>query len=148
MTARKSNTTATKTNNVSSEAVILDAEKSIGQRLKEMIDHECDRFGFTTPGWKRTLLAYLASFFYGFGIGSIFCIVMDVLFAAIMISTGSAFLAWLVYAIGFCAMLYTAAKGGQKIAGYIIYGDIDADLAAAKAKVVGWFSKKPALASA
>lgn len=100
-------------------------------------------FGIKFPSWKRTLFAFVASFCAGYLIGSVFAVVIEVLMTAIVLATGSQFLALCAYIVGFVLMLYLAIKSGQKIGMYIVSGDIDEDIVRLKNKFMGFFRSEP-----
>ena len=88
--------------------------------------------------WKRKLVAYVASFVAGFGIGYAAGTLIEYVIAASVVHTGSMFLGIVAAVIIAIAALYLSMKAGQKIAGYIAFGDIDADIK----KMKHWLSNK------
>ncbi|WP_025915505.1 hypothetical protein [Herminiimonas sp. CN] len=96
--------------------------------------------GVQLPGWKRVLLNFIACFTAGFAIGTVGQIIINILFTGAMTVTGSLFVAWVLYSVGFIIMLYAAIKAGAAISRYILGGKIDEHAACAKDKVAGWFS--------
>lgn len=139
-----------KTENVSSEQVILDSQQSLSQRLRaaneKLIREACDSLGVPVPSWKRVVITYVAAMCAGYGLGTLFILVDALLLSSLMAT--SVFLYWAVWAVGLLLTLYAGFKLGNAIGNYIMSGQIDRDIAVAKNKVSGWFKRTPALAAA
>lgn len=146
-TTQKAAVNLNPTGNVSSEQVIVDSEQSLGTKMKALVDDTYKTLGIPAPSWQRTLLTFCASFLAGYGIGMLFNLI-DVLLLSSLMSI-SMFLYWTVWVIGLALALYAAFKVGQALGSYIVFGDIDRDIARAKNTVTGWFKRSPpALAAA
>lgn len=102
--------------------------------------------GFKMISWKRTLLAYAASFLSGYLIGTTFSALFHYLFAASILASGWTFITIVVAVLMFVAAAYLTILTSQKIGRYIIDGNIDADVASLRAKIGGWFGRSPQLA--
>jgi len=95
--------------------------------------------GVQLPGWKRTLVSFIAALAAGYLTGSVASVLCNILFSGAIAITGSMFLAWALYSIGFIIALYCALKAGNAISRYILGGKVDDHASAAKDKVCGWF---------
>jgi hypothetical protein len=104
--------------------------------------------GFKLPGWKRTLVAYAAAFLSGYVVGATFSALFNYMFGAAILATGWTFMTVIIYIVGLVIAVYAAAKLGQKVGGYILSGDIDADASRAWGWVKGKVSGSPALRAA
>lgn len=98
--------------------------------------------GIVIPDWKRTVLTFIASFCAGWAIGTIASVVLEVLFMSAVTLTGSLFVAWAIYILGFIIAMYAAIKSGQAIGMYIATGNIDRDVSRAWKWTTGLFSGK------
>ena len=145
--------TTTKTKPVIVEAevtqnpVIVD-ELDFAARMRSKIEIAVTELfaeqGFAVPSWKRQLVAFVGSFAVGFGVGSVFNVIISVMMNAIFALTSSMFLVYTLWIVGMLAAAYFALKAGQKVGMYIVSGNIDGDVQRLKAKVSGWFTRKPA----
>lgn len=134
-----------KTGNVSSEQVVLDQEESLASKMRRMVEEQYEALGIAVPDWKRKAVAYVGAFLIGYGFGSLFAY-LDVIFLS-SLATTSVFLYWLAYVLGLVLTIYAAIKVSQKWGGYVISGDIDADLTRAKNWVSGFFNSKKVAAA-
>jgi hypothetical protein len=96
--------------------------------------------GITIPGWKRSLLAFVASFVTGFGVGYIGGTLINILMVATFTVTSSMFLTYAMAIVAFLLTMYVGIKAGQKVGMYIATGDIDRDLIRARDYVKGLFT--------
>lgn len=91
------------------------------------------------PSWKRKLAAFFSVMVLAFGAGYLIGQLAGYAMVGIMMYTGSTLLMYLVFALAMILSVYVGMKIGQHVGNYILSGKIDQDLAAAKAKVTGWF---------
>ena len=87
--------------------------------------------GLLIPSWKRCLLALVASVCAALGTAFMLNPFVSAMFAGAMLTTGSVFLSYLFFVIGFVIASYITLKVAQKVGGYIASGDIDRDVARA-----------------
>ena len=104
--------------------------------------------GIELPSWKRLLVNALACFATGYLIGAVASVIINTMIAGVMALTGSVVVGWFFYILGLVIMVYAAFVAGRAVTQYIMSGSIDQDYAAVKAKVTGWFAKKPIVAAA
>lgn len=107
-----------------------------------------DSMGFVLPSWRRSLLSLAASFCAGYAIGSIAATLLEVLYTAAIMTTGSVFIATAIWVMGFIVAMYAAVKAGQKIGMYFATGDIDRDLSRAWGWAKNLVTPKPVIATA
>lgn len=91
------------------------------------------------PSGKRTFAAFFVtvsmSFGTGYGIGTL----AGYAITAIATLGGSVLWSYLLMILALMLSMYAGMKIGQHVGGYILSGQIDHDLIAAKNKVCGWF---------
>ena len=123
----------------SPEAVRAEQEAA-AEGLQAAIDRWAD--AFKVQGTRRHMLAMVASFVVGLGIGLLAAPVINALAVATLLVSGSAFLATLVYIIGFIITGVAAYFAGGVVGNYVNSGKAEAHYEGAKRWVTGLFGRK------
>lgn len=104
----------------------------------------------TLPSGRRVIASWIIGLICaggtGYLIGTLVSPILNALFVAIAVTTTSMFLAWIIYTLGLCAMLFAAWKAGgyvgQKVFGYVVEAKYAAHYTQAKSWVTGLFGEK------
>lgn len=96
------------------------------------------------PSGKRMLASLVLGMAAASGVAYVVSKVVAATMLGMFAMTGSLFLFWLVAALGIVLACWASMKAGTAVARWIASGRADEQAASAKARVVGWFSRKPA----
>ena len=121
------------------------AETKIETPKKPLVDAVHDLFEEykdELPSWKRNVAAFALSMAACAGTGYVISTITAYAIAGIAVFNGSMFLTFFVFALALLVSVYAGLKLSEKVTNYVMSGQIDRDIVAAKNKVLGWFGKR------
>lgn len=92
------------------------------------------------PSWKRKLAAFFASALLASGAGYVIGTLAGYAMVGIAALGGSVLWAYLILIVALILSFYAGLKIGQHVGNYVLSGQVDRDIVAAKNKITGWFS--------
>lgn len=122
-----------------------DAEFGYEELKAAAVDAMMKLFGVDedAPSWKRKLAALFATVVIAGGAGYGIGYLASMAIVGIAAMGGSVLWSFLIMISALILAGYIGAKIGQHVGGYILSGQIDRDVVAAKNKVFGWFKRDP-----
>lgn len=126
--------TARKTKTAAKPVVVEDVapKTPVNEAIDESFEARYQRYAAALDdmtrdlsGWKRQLVAFVSMVFVGWGVAAIAMSVLDMLVLAAAALTGSAFLALIIWVLGFAATFFASIKIGSLAYEAVMSGHIE-----------------------